>query len=823
MIKKKLMYINLRTLLILLVLAIGFKAGAQQSQVFGKVSDVSGNPLDLINVIVKGEPKGTYTLEDGSYALILPANKPMTLVFSSVMHKKIEREIILKQGQKLEVNVRLDAESEQLVQVDIEDKQVRKSTLTRLDPKIMNVIPEASGNLEAMIKTLPGVSSNNELSSQYSVRGGNYDENLVYVNGIQVYRPFLVRSGQQEGMSFINSDMVSSVLFSSGGFDAKYGDKMSSALDIKYIKPTEWGGSVSASLLGASLMLQGDNKNHRFKHISGLRYKSTKYVLNSLETEGEYDPQFIDFQTYMSYEFNDKLEVSFLGNYAQNSYKLVPQDRVTSFGTANQALQLKMYFDGQEVDQFNTYTGAVSFDYKHSDQLKLSLITSAFNTVESETFDIQTQYWINQVDNDLSSESLGDSVANLGVGTFLEHARNYLSARVYSIEHKGLWVSDKNFFQWGIKGQQEHIEDNLREWTMNDSSGYSRPYTDSIVSVYSFFKAKNNINSIRLSAFLQNTFTHEIASGELSFTAGIRGAYWDFNEEFLLSPRGNIAFKPNWEKDVVFKFSSGYYYQPAFYKEMRSSTGVINPEIKAQKSLHFVLGSDYNFKAWNRPFKLVAEAYYKKLSDLVSYSVDNVRIIYSGTNDAVGYAMGIDVKVNGEFVKGVDSWFSLSVMKTEEDIIGDVHQYTDADGNEVVEYPGYIPRPSDQRVNMSVFFQDYFPGNPDYKMHMQINYGTGLPFGPPDSPRYMATARMKSYQRVDLGFSKILKSNTKEYPRTHFLHFVKEAWISAEVFNLMDRQNTISHEWVSDYNNRQYAVENSLTGRRLNVKLNIQF
>ncbi|MGD9994178.1 MAG: carboxypeptidase-like regulatory domain-containing protein [Salinivirgaceae bacterium] len=809
--------------LLLVALIFGGNLAAQTSLVYGKVSDENGAPLELINVTIKGEPRGTATLTDGSYRLELKPNIPFTLVFSSISHKKVERELILKLGQKLEFNVTLKAETEELVQINIEDKQVRKSTLTRLDPKIMSVIPEASGNFEAIIKTLPGVSSNNELSAQYSVRGGNFDENLVYVNGVEIYRPFLIRSGQQEGMSFINSDMVSSVLFSSGGFEAKYGDKLSSALDIRYKKPTEWGGAVSASLLGASLMLQGDNKSHRFKHISGLRYKTTKYVLNSLETEGDYDPRFIDFQTYLSYELSEKMEVGFLANYAQNSYTFIPEDRITSFGTINQAMQLKMYFDGQEVDKFDTYTGAFTFDYNHSEHLKLSFVASAFNTVESETFDIQSQYWINQVDTDLSSETLGDSLDNLGYGTYLEHARNFLTATVLSAEHKGLYTNNRNFLQWGVKVQEEHIVDNLREWTLNDSAGYSLPYTDTSVNVSFYFHAKNNIRSKRANAYLQNTFTFDLPKGELSFTAGIRGSYWDFNKEFLLSPRGSLAFKPDWESDIVFKFSSGYYYQPSFYKEMRSRTGALNADIKAQKSVHLVLGTDYNFMAWNRPFKLITEVYYKKLSDLISYSIDNVRIIYSGQNDATGYAAGFDVKVNGEFVKGTDSWFSFSLMKTEEDIIGDVHTYTDADGAIITEYPGYIPRPSDQRVNIGVFFQDYFPGNPDYKMHMQINYGTGLSFGPPNAPRYLATGRMKSYQRVDLGFSKILKNPDKHYPAGHWLHHVKEAWISAEVFNLMDRKNTIGHEWVADYSNRQYAVENSLTGRRLNLKLNIQF
>lgn len=805
------------------ILAFSLSSVAQTTGVQGVVYNQKGNPVELINVTVKGYPIGTSTNSSGFYKLDLKANTKYTVVYSSVSHKIIERDIILKNGEYKKININLESKTEQIQEIDIEDKMVRKSTLTRLDPRLMSEIPDASGNIEAMIKTLPGVSSNNELSSQYSVRGGNFDENLVYVNDIEVYRPFLIRSGEQEGMSFINSDMVSSVLFSAGGFDAKYGDKMSSVLDIHYKKPTEWGGSVSASLLGASLMLQGKTADNKFTHISGVRYKSTKYVLNTFETEGDYDPRFFDFQTYMTYTLSRKVEISLLGNIANNEYNFIPTNRKTKFGTVNEALELNMFYDGQEVDEFTTATGALAFDYKVNDDLKLKFIGSAFVTNESETFDIQSQYWINQVDNDLGSESLGDSVANLGVGTYLEHARNYLYATVFSFEHKGYYQKDNQLWRWGVKVQHENIDDNLTEWTMIDSSGYSKPYTDSVVGMDLFIKARNSFSSMRYTSFIQNTFTYDILSNELNITAGIRGSYWDYNNELLVSPRLTAAFKPKWERDFVFRFSTGLYYQPPFYKELRSREGVINKDIKAQKSIHFVLGSDYNFMAWNRPFKLVTEAYYKVLRDLISYSVDNVRILYSGENDADGYAMGFDLKINGEFVKGIDSWFSLSIMKTEEDLWNDEKIVIDDDGNEMVTYPGYIPRPSDQRVNLGIFFQDYFPSNPDYRMHLQINFGTGLPFGPPDSPRHYATARMKSYQRVDLGFSKVLKRASKEYPKGHFLHHVNDAWISAEVFNLMDRDNTISHEWVTDYQGRQYAVENSLTGRRINVKLSVKF
>jgi len=805
------------------ILLLSINIYAQNTLLSGTVTDNNGKPLELINVSVKGSTKGTSTNGKGYFELKLKPDIQYTIVFSSITHQTTEKKVILKLGEHKTLNISLKGKSEQIASIKIEDKQIRKSTLTRLDPKIMSVIPEASGNIEAIIKTLPGVSSNNELSSQYSVRGGNFDENLVYVNDVQIYRPFLIRSGQQEGMSFINADMVSSVLFSAGGFDAKYGDKMSSVLDIKYKKPTKFGGAVSASLLGASVMIKGASKNKKLSHISGFRYKSTKYVLNTLETEGDYDPRFFDFQTNIIYKIDKKNEISFLGNYADNEYKFIPQDRTTKFGTINEALELKMYYDGQELDAFKTMTGAFTFTHKVNEDLKLKFITSAFVTDERETFDIQSQYWINQVDNDANSETIGDSIANLGVGTYLEHARNYLYATVYSFEHKGSLHNGNQNWQWGIKAQNENIDDNLTEWTMIDSAGYSLPYTDSIVQMNVYVRAKNAISSMRYNAFLQNTFTFDILSNELNVTAGIRGAYWDFNNEFIVSPRVNFAFKPKWESDIIFRFSTGYYYQPPFYKEMRSREGVLNKNIKSQKSIHFVLGSDYNFKMWDRPFKLVTEAYYKILKDLVTYNVDNVRILYSGKNDADGYAAGIDLKINGEFVPGVDSWFSLSVMRTQEKLWDDRRIIKDEDGNLHEIHVGYMPRPSDQRVNLGIFFQDYFPGNPDYKMHMQINFGTGLPFNAPNTIWRSDDVRMKSYQRVDLGFSKVIKRAGKEYPKGHFLHYISDAWISAEVFNLLDRDNTISYEWVTDYQGRQYGVENSLTGRRINVKLIVHF
>lgn len=794
-----------------------------QTFIYGKITNQSGEPIGFANIVLENNTAGTISDADGNYKLLLTEGVKYRVAFAALGYQTLWEDVYLLKNQQLKVDVLLVEVSQEIEQVIVEDVQVRKSTLTRLNPKIMAVLPDASGSIEGLIKTMPGVASNNEMSSQYSVRGGSFDENLVYVNGIEVYRPFLVRSGEQEGLSFVNSDMVSSLLFSAGGFDAKYGDKMSSVLDIKYKRPNGFGGIASGSLFGGAVMVHGDGCNHRLHHISGLRYKTTRYLLNSLETTGNYDPRFFDFQTFISYDITDRLEIGFLGNYSSNIYNFYPQNRRTKYGLLNQPMELRMFFEGSEQDAFRTYTGALSLDFKVHDDFNLKLMASAFNTSEKETYDILSEYFINEIDDALGSNTYGDSVTTAGIGAFRNHARNYLNASVYTIEHKGMLSNGNHYINWGINGKYQKITDNLSEWVMIDSAGYSKPYNGVTVGMNYSLRADNNLETKRFTAYLQDVYTFMLDSSDLNLSLGLRASYWDVNNEILLSPRISISYKPNWQRDIIFRLSSGYYYQPPFYKEMRLPIGELNRNIKAQKSVHFVAGADWNFTAWNRPFKFVTEAYYKVLSNVISYQVDNLRTIYSGKNDATGYAMGIDFKVNGEFVKGVESWFSLSLMQTEEDIKDDVWVKSDVDGNKLITYPGYLPRPTDQRVNVSLFFQDYFPGNPDYKVHLQINYGSKLPFGPPNSPRYLATGRMKSYQRVDLGFSKSLKNSNKTYSKSNPFYYLKEAWISAEVLNVIDRKNVASYEWVTDFGNRQYAVENSLTGRRFNVKLSINF
>lgn len=775
---------------------------------YGRITDNLNNPIFFANVSVLNNTIGTSTDKNGRFELRIPAKDSLTVVYSCVGYESIKRKISIQPNQRIEVNQKLEINIKIIDQVEIEEQRDKSATLQRLDPKHAGLIPGFSGNIENMIKTM-GASSNNEMSSQYSVRGGNFDENLVYVNDIEVYRPFLVRSGQQEGLSFINSDMVSSILFSAGGFDAKYGDKMSSVLDIKYKKPRSYESTVSMSLLGTAVHMEGTSKNRRFTHISGFRYQTSQYILNSLDVKGDYKPTFLDFQTYLTFDVSDKLELDFLGNLAQNKYLFIPQNRETTFGTINEALKLKIYFDGMEVDKYLTYTGAVSAIYRPRERINLKFIASSYQTTEEETFDIQGQYYLNELDKQLGSSSIGDSLMNIGVGTFLNHARNYLNINVYNLSHIGTLSKPKDKIQWGVSAQHEIFKNKINEWEMLDSAGYSVPYTDSVISLALIDTALINIQSNRFNSFVQNTHTFKFDSSEINLTIGLRGNYWDFNKQLVISPRFSVTYMPGKKKTLLIRFAAGYYYQPPFYKEIRDLAGNINPNIKAQQSIQFVLGTDYQFKSWNRPFKLVTELYYKHLDHIIPYNVDNVRIRYLGNNNAHGYATGLEMKVFGEFVPGVDSWASISVMQTKEDIDNDEH--------------GYIPRPSDQLVNFGLFFQDYLPKNPSYKVNLSLLFGTGLPFGPPNSERWEAYHRMPPYRRVDIGFSKILKSEDKELPISNPFRFFKSIWITAEVFNLLDINNTISYLWIEDVRGRQYAVPNYLTSRRLNLKLLAKF
>ncbi|RLD41702.1 MAG: TonB-dependent receptor [Bacteroidetes bacterium] len=821
----------------------------QTAQVEGIVTDENNKTVEWANVAVMGEKGGTTTNENGHFSLAIPAEKEITLVISFIGFSDRHIRLNLKEGEHKVLKTRLVSMSTELPGFEVKDEQLRTESMVRLNPKVATVTPTITGGVEDIIKTLPGVSSNNELSSQYSVRGGNFDENLVYVNDIEIYRPFLVNSGQQEGLSFVNSSLVSSILFSAGGFGAQYGDKMSSVLDVKYMKPAEFGGSFSISLLGAELSLGGTSKDDKFTYLLGGRYKTNNYILNNMDTQGEYKTNFFDFQSQLTWEFNPKWDLSFLGYYSRNQYKVTPKSRETNFGTIQESLRFKVYFDGNETDKFEMFQGGLTLSFHPQKDLNLKFIASAFSTLEMETYDVQGQYWIGKTDNNLGSDDFGEAIQTKGIGTYLEHARNYFKATVITLEHKGSFTQGKRFLKWGIRYQHQMVDDRLREWEMIDSAGYSLPHPGGIpgdphpdnpnLSVNYFAAGKNDVNINRMAAFISNRWHFNLKNNDLiSLTAGLRAYYWDYNNEFLLAPRINASYKPYKKQNIVFRFATGVYYQPPFYREMRNMDGTLNPNIKSQRAIHFILGSDYRFQAWNRPFIFTTELYYKKLDNLIPYVVDNVRIRYYADQLAKGYAAGIDFKVYGEFVKGIDSWLSLSFMKTEEDIYGDYYyQYYNAEGEQIgtgdepdpeasesvkVE-PGYIPRPSDQRVNFSILFQDYIPGAPYLTMHLRLLYSTGMPFGPPDSERYTQTLRMPDYRRVDIGFSwQFVNEGTSFGPKNPFRGF-NSMILSLEVFNLLQTFNTISYIWVKDINNQQYAVPNYLTPRLLNLKLAVAF
>lgn len=785
--------------------------GQNSTRISGYIHDETGEPVEDVNIAVKATTSGAISSQSGFYQLMLTKKSYYILQVSKIGFAR--KELTIKtsdypNSDNVRFDIILEKSIEALNEAVIRPDRDPGANLIRIDPKLIFILPDPSGNFEGLIKKMSGVASSNELSSQYSVRGGNFDENLVYVNDIEIYRPFLIRSGQQEGLSFINPDMVASVLFSAGGFDARYGDKLSSVLDIKYRKPNEFAGSASMSLMGGTLHFEGTSSNKRFSHITGIRYKTNKYLLNSLETKGDYNPKFADIQTYLTYDITPEWEISFLGNIANNQYDFEPKDRETSFGTVNEALQLMIYFDGKERDAFTTYMGAATAGFKPNEKLEMKWIASAFRTQEAESFDIQGQYSLNQLDKQLNSDSYADSILNLGIGTYLDHARNRLNANVFGFEYKGNYKAKAHWLQWGARFQHSYFSDKIEEWTMLDSAGYSLPYSDSLVNLYNTHFAQTTLKPNQVNGYFLDSYEKQLPKGKLVLTGGLRTTYTDINQEFLISPRASVSFQPSGKKDLQFRLSAGAYHQPGFFKEFRDLNGQIHTNVRAQKSLHFVGGTDYYFLSWNRPFKFTTELYYKYLWDLVPYEVDNVRIRYYGANSAHGYAAGFDVKVNGEFVPGIDSWANISIMKTQEDIEGDTI--------------GYIARPTDQRVNIGIFFQDYLPNNKTYKAHLNLLFGTGLPFGPPGSQTYKSALRIPPYRRVDIGFSKILIDGNKRSTNRYLKNF-KSLWLSLEIFNLLDINNTVSHIWIRDISDRLYAVPNYLTGRRFNVKLQANF
>lgn len=780
----------------LLLCFTGIKA--QTFTLQGRVTDSEMNPVELATIAVVQQGKMTMTNLKGEFSMKLQSSDSVVVRFSMVGYKTKTRVLRRPKGKQTLLIQLYD--DNQLAGVTVTEEKRQMGSTQKLDTKDMKNAPSVTGNaVEEMIQSQAGVSTHSELSSQYNVRGGSFDENSVYINNVEIYRPFLVRSGQQEGLSIINPDMVESVGFSTGGFEAKYGDKMSSVLDIKYKRPKKFEANVSASLLGASAYIGFSTK--KFSWSNGIRYKTNKYLLGTLETKGEYQPNFLDYQTYLTYEPSDLWSIELLGDISENHYNFYPEDRETRFGTMENVKSFRVYFDGQEKDIFRTYFGSLSITRKFGKNTKLSLSAAAFHTNEQEKYDIQGQYWLTQTE---TSE-------NLGVGTYMEHARNYLEATVKSAKLTFNHKTKKHDIEAGLTYKIESIKENSKEYEMRDSSGYSIPHTgEDLYMIYSL-NARNSLDANRIEAYAQDTWRFTSRGGHTFFTLnyGIRFSHWNFNKESIISPRVSLGIIPAFNHDVTLRFATGIYYQAPFFKELRDTTTVngityatLNRDIKSQRSIHFIAGFDYRFKMKNRPYKFTAEAYYKALSNIIPYTVDNVKIVYDASQQCSGHAMGLDLKLYGEFVPGTDSWVSLSLMNTRININGKS-----------------IPMPTDQRYALNLYFTDYFPGTTRWRMSLRLAYADGLPFGAPHRSLDTMPFRAPAYKRADIGMSYRLFDNDKRERKSIF----KNIWLGVDCLNLLGINNVNSYYWVTDVTNQQYAVPNYLTGRQINVRASFEF
>lgn len=791
-----------RLLAAFVLVSLSVPSFAQHCRLFGRVIDEKGDPVELANVRVQGSGLGTVTRLDGTYSFYLPASdSTRTVIFSMIGYETRKRAVGAVSGDSLRIDVMIPSLGMTIGTATVEGQHVQTGTLQKLRADELKTAPSATGNaVEEMIATQAGVSTHNELSSQYNVRGGSFDENCVYLNGVEVYRPMLVRSGQQEGLSIINSQMVESIGFSSGGFEAKYGDRMSSVLDITYKRPQAFEATVNGSMLGGGVYAGWGNK--KFSAMTSVRYKTTRYLLGSLDTSGEYRPNFLDYQIYLSWRPNQRWSFDVIGNISNNHYNFAPEDRETKFGTMQETKSFKVYFDGQEKDFFKTYFGSVSLTRHFNPQTSLGLQFSSFVTKEQETYDIQGEYWLNEA----------TSQEQLGVGTYMEHARNRLQARVTNVGARFSKKMTGHHLQAGLNWQNEFIRENAREWEMRDSMGYSLPHDpDKLMLIYSL-RSHNEISTNRFELFAQDTWRVNSRIGLFNINYGLRLSHWDWNAETLVSPRVSVGLLPAFSDNLTFRFATGYYYQAPFYKELRDTALVdgiatvrLNKSIRSQRSIHFVLGGDYTFRVKDRNFKFTAEAYYKALSNLIPYSVDNVRVVYAGRNMSRGYAVGIDFKLFGEFVPGADSWVTFSLMSTKEKLAGQ-----------------WLPRPTDQRYNFSLYFTDYFPGTTRWRLTLKAAFADGLPFGPPHSDRAAQTFRAPAYKRVDVGMSYRLLNNEDRH-LYGFGRFVKNIWLGIDAFNLLGIDNVNSYYWVTDITNTQYAVPNYLTGRQINVRFSVDF
>ena len=775
-------------------------AQAQTFTLSGRVIDENNDPVEFASVSCPKQGKMTMTSLKGDYSLQLQSADSVEIRFSMVGYKTKVRTLRRPRG-KQTMQVVLHSSDNALSEVTITGKRIETGQTQELSKEHLKSMPSTTGNaVEEMIQSQAGVSTHSELSSQYNVRGGSFDENSVYINNVEIFRPFLVRSGQQEGISVINPDMVEKIGFSTGGYEARYGDKMSSALNIEYRRPKRFEASATASMLGASAFVGMSNK--KFSWSNGLRYKTTKYLLGSMDTKGEYQPTFIDYQTYLTYSPNKRWDIKFLGNISDNHYNFTPEDRETNFGTMENVKAFKVYFDGQEKDVFRTFFGSLGITRKFNENTSLSLIASAFNTREQEKYDIQGQYWLTQTE---TSE-------NLGVGTYFQHTRNYLKAHVESAKLLFKTKQKKHNIEAAFTYKWEHIEENSVEYEMRDSSKYSIPHTGKDLYMIYSMRAKNTLTANRVEAYAQDTYRFTGSEGKTLYTLnyGLRLAYWSFTKETILSPRLSLGIIPAFNENITMRFATGLYYQAPFFKEIRDTTttnGItyasLNRKAKSQRSIHFIAGFDYRFKMNDRPFKFTAEAYYKALGNLVPYSVNNVKVVYYGDNMCSGHAAGLDLKLFGEFVPGTDSWVSLSLMNTSMKLNGKS-----------------IPLPTDQRYAVNLFFTDYFPGTTRWKMSLKLALADGLPFSAPHRELESNVFRAPAYKRADVGLNYRIIDNSDRHKKRNP---IRNLWVGAECLNLFGINNVNSYYWITDVTGQQYAVPNYLTGRQINVKLSVDF
>jgi len=798
---------------------------AQTATIKGIVKNENGKPIQ--DVLVTYNQQGTTTNEKGEYSLQIPSGKTITITFSHISFSILTKRVKAPKNRTFFYSPKLNFKTEEIKEVIVKNNKDKAQGVDKVNIETIQRLPSANAGIEGALKNIGlGVSGTNELSTQYNVRGGNYDENLVYVNGIEVYRPFLVRSGQQEGLSFVNPNLTQNVKFSAGGFQAKYGDKLSSVLDITYRKPQEFKASIEASLLGASATVEGLALKNKLSAILGVRYRNNSLFVNKKDIETNYKPNFTDVQTYISYQFNNKLSVDFLGNFSLNNYNYTPISQSTKFGTIDNPKVLQVNYQGKEEDRYLTLFGALKANYLVNDNLKLELTSSLYNTQEEEHYDILSFYNIGDVNSDFGSDNFGDVEFPQAIGSQLDHARNDLDALISTIQVKATLKKDAHVFEFGAKYQLEDIKDRIIEWEVIDSAGFSlrpphllprndEPYTPFTGPIIPFtsIRATNEVQINRISGFGQWSKTFYINDHQLWYNLGVRAQHWKVKTDnttskgqTVISPRVQFAIKPDWNKDVLFRVSGGYYYQPPFYRELRDSLGVVHPEVKAQRSIHFILGNDYSFKMWDRPFKLVTEAYYKTLSDVNPFTVDNVQIRYRAKNNAEAYALGFDARINGEFVSGTESYFSFGYLQTKENI----------------DNRGYISRPTDQRLKFAVLFQDYVPNYPNLKMYLNMVYNTGVPGGSPSyADPYVFQNRLRDYFRSDIGISYVFKDNENESDARWLQNF-KEFSIGIELFNMFDVQNSITNTWVRDISaQRSVGIPNFLSSRVLNVKMKI--